>query len=135
MYIYYFSNMAKESELQHYVIEAIKDLSEEPGFPANYCNVASKHLFDTLKQAWQNNIRLQHSYMEPWDWHTYVVLTDEDWTDIILDPTYSQYDPDYTDWFVWKHFPDETLERNRMEQRDFLEKQKEWFKEWVYDNL
>ena len=126
--------MRNKPELQHYVSEAINDLSKEPGFPTDYCNVASKHLFDILKESGKDNIRIQHSYREPWDWHTYVVLTDEDWTDIILDPTYSQYDSGYTDWFVWEHFPDEILEKNRMEQKDFLEKQKEWFDEWVYDN-
>lgn len=125
--------MKEKSELQHYVTETIEDLSNEPGFPTDYCNVASKHLFDILKQAWEKNVRLQHSYREPWDWHTYVILTEEDGTDIILDPTYAQYDPEYEDGFIWEHFPDKTLEKNRMEQKDFMKKQKEWFDNWVYD--
>lgn len=127
--------MTEKSELQHYVSEAIHDLSHEPGFPTDYCNVASKHLFDILQQSWKSNIRIQHSYREPWDWHTYVVLTQEDWTDIILDPTYSQYDPRYEDWFIWKHFPDKTLEKNRTEPEDFIKKQKKRFNDWMYDKL
>ena len=126
--------MKEKSELQHYVSEAINDLCSQPWFPNDYCNVASKHLFDILNQSWEKNIRLQHSYREPWDWHTYVVLTEDDGSDIILDPTYSQYDPEYKDGFIWEHFPDETLEKNRMEQKDFMEKQKERFVEWIYDN-
>lgn len=43
--------MIKKSELQHYVSETIDDLSSQPWFPADYCNVASKHLFDVLKQS------------------------------------------------------------------------------------
>ena len=127
--------MKEESGLQNYVSEAINDLSSQPGFPNDYCNVASKHLFDILKESWEKNVRLQHSYREPWDGHTYVVITEEDGTDIILDPTYSQYDSEYEDGFIWEHFPDETLEKNRMEQKDFMKKQKEWFDQWVYDNL
>ena len=75
--------MKKKSELQHYVTETIDDLSSQPWFPTDYCNVASKHLFDVLKQSWEKNIRLQHSYREPWDGHTYVVIS-ENWKDIIL---------------------------------------------------
>ena len=127
--------MTEKSELQHYVSETINDLSNQPGFPTDYCNVASKHLFDVLKESGEKNIRLQHSYREPWDGHTYVVLTEEDGTDIILDPTYAQYDSKYEDVDIWEHFPDETLEKNRMEQKDFMKKQKEWFDDWVYDNL
>ena len=127
--------MTQESELQHYVRETINDLSKEPGFPTDYCNIASKRLFDVLKKSWKENIRIQHSYREPWDGHTYIVLTDKDWKDIILDPTYSQYDDEYIDWFIWEHFPDKTLEKNRMEQKDFMKKQKQWFNDWVYDNL
>ena len=127
--------MTEKSELQQYVTKAINDLSSQPWFPTDYCNVASKHLFDVLKESGEKNIRLQHSYREPWDGHTYVVLTEEDGTDIILDPTYAQYDSKYEDGFIWEHFPDETLEKNRMEQKDFMKKQKEWFDDWVYDNL
>ena len=127
--------MKDKSELQHYVTETINDLSNQPNFPTDYCNVASKHLFEILKQSGKDNVRIQHSYREPWDGHTYVVLTDEDWSDIILDPTYAQYDWEYTDWFIWEHFPDKTLEKNRMEQKDFMKKQKEWLDDWVYDNL
>lgn len=127
--------MTKKSELQHYVSKTINDLSCQPGFPTDYCNVASKHLFDVLKESGKKNIRLQHSYREPWDGHTYVILTDEDGTDIILDPTYAQYDSEYEDGFIWEHFPDEILEKNRTEQKDFMKKQKEWFDDWIYDNL
>ena len=127
--------MTEISELQYYLSEAISDLSNRPGFPANYCNVASRHLFDVLQESWEKNVRLQHSYKEPWDGHTYVVLTEEDGTDIILDPTYAQYDSAYKYGFIWEHFPDETLEKNRVEQKDFIEKQREWFDDWVYDSI
>jgi hypothetical protein len=126
--------MKKKSKLQHYVTETIDDLSSQPWFPTDYCNVASKHLFDVLKQSWEKNIRLQHSYKEPWDGHTYVVIS-ENWKDIILDPTYAQYDSEFKNWFIGEHFPDKTLEKNRMEQKDFMKKQKEWFDDGVYDNL
>ena len=43
--------MTQESELQHYVRETINDLSKEPGFPTDYCNIASKRLFDVLKKS------------------------------------------------------------------------------------
>lgn len=127
--------MENKSELQHYVKQTINDLSNQPNFPVDYCNVASKHLFDILKENGKENVRMQNSYREPGDGHTYVVLTDEDGTDIILDPTYAQYDSEYLDWFIWEHFPDEILEKNRTEQKDFMEKQKEWLVNWVYDNL
>ena len=126
--------MKKKSELQHYVTETIDDLSSQPWFPTDYCNVASKHLFDVLKQSWEKNIRLQYSYKEPWDGHTYVVIS-ENWKDTILDPTYAQYDSEFKNWFIGEHFPDKTLEKNRMEQKDFMKKQKEWFDDGVYDNL
>jgi hypothetical protein len=126
--------MKTKSELQHYVTETTDDLSSQPSFPTDYCNVASKHLFDVLKQSWEKNIRLQHSYREPWDGHTYVVIS-ENWKDIILDPTYAQYDSEFKNWFIGEHFPDKTLEKNRMEQKDFMKKQKEWFDDGVYDNL
>ncbi len=125
----------KNSELQLYINKTITDLSSQPGFPTNYCNVASKHLLNILKKSWEKKCRLQHSYREPWDGHTYVVITEEDGTDIILDPTYAQYDWDYPEWFIWEHFPDETLEKNSTEQKDFMKKQKEWLENWVYDNL
>ena len=127
--------MNHKSELQHYVTETINDLSSQPNFPIDYCNVASKHLLDILQKSGKENVRLQNSYREPWDGHTYVVFTDEDGTDIILDPTYAQYNQEYPDWFIWEHFPDKTLEKNRMEQKDFMEKQKERFDDGVYDNL
>ena len=122
------STMSQKSELQHYVKQTINDLSNQPNFPVNYCNVAAKHLLNILKENGKENVRLQNSYREAWDGHTYVVFTDEDGTDIILDPTYAQYDWDYPEWFIWEDFPDKTLEENRTEQ-------KEWFENWVYDNL
>lgn len=127
--------MNHKSELQHYVKQTINDLSNQPNFPVDYCNVASKHLLNILKEDGKENVRLQNSYREAGDGHTYVVLTDEDGTDIILDPTYAQYDWDYPEWFIWEHFPDETLEKNRTEQKDFMKNQKEWLENWVYDNL
>ena len=127
--------MNHKSELQHYVKQAINDLSSQPNFPVDYCNVASRHLLNILKEDGKENVRLQNSYKEAGDGHTYVVLTDEDGTDIILDPTYAQYDSEYEDGFIWEHFPDEILEKNRTEQKDFMKKQKEWLENWVYDNL
>jgi len=125
----------QQSELQYYINKTITSLSSQPVFHTDYCNVASKHLFDVLKESGEKNVRLQHSYREPWDGHTYVVITEEDGTDIILDPTYAQYDSEYENGFIWEHFPDETLEKNRMEQKDFMKKQKEWLDEWINDNL
>lgn len=127
--------MERESKFQAYIDETINDLSSKPWFPTNYCNVAAKHLFNILMDAWEKNIRLQYSYTAPKDWHTYVVLTQEDWTDIILDPTYSQYHPEYSNWFIWEHFPDEKLEKNRMDQKDYKKKREEWLDEWINDNL
>ena len=119
------------------LIQTVNDLSTQPGFPIDYCNIASKYLLNLLKNAWKTNVRLQHSYLEDWDWHTYVVETLKNWQDIILDPTYSQYDDneEYKKWFIWFKFPNKILERNRTEQEDFLKKQREWFSLGIYDIL
>lgn len=117
-------------EIMHQVIEKF---SKEKGFPEDYCNVASKELFDILKTKGKE-VRLQFSYIEKGEGHRFVV--EKDWDkETILDPTYAQYDKNYTKGFTGEKFPEQILEENRSEPEEFMKLQKKWFEEWVYENI
>ena len=117
-------------EIMHQVIEKF---SKEKGFPEDYCNVASKELFDILKTKGKE-VRLQFSYIEKGEGHRFVV--EKDWDkETILDPTYAQYDKKYTKGFSWEKFPEQILEENRSEPEEFMKLQKKWFDEWVYEDI
>ena len=124
-------NRAQSSEeIMHQVI---KKFSKEKGFPEDYCNVASKELFDILKTKGKV-VRLQFSYIEKGEGHRFVV--EKDWDkETILDPTYAQYDKNYTKGFTGEKFPEQTLEENRSEREEFMKLQKKWFEEWVYEDI
>ena len=124
-------NIAQSSEeIMHQVIEKF---SKEKGFPEDYCNVASKELFDILKTKGKE-VRLQFSYIEKGEGHRFVV--EKDWDkETILDPTYAQYDKNYTKGFTGEKFPEQILEENRSEPEEFMELQKKWFEEWVYEDI
>lgn len=117
-------------EIMHQVIEKF---SKEKGFPEDYCNVASKELFDILKTKGKE-VRLQFSYLEKGEGHRFVV--EKDWDkETILDPTYAQYDKNYTKGFSGEKFPEQILEENRSEPEEFMKLQKKWFEEWVYEDI
>lgn len=124
-------NTAQSSEeIMHQVIEKF---SKEKGFPEDYCNVASKELFDILKTQGKE-VRLQFSYIEKGEGHRFVV--EKDWDkETILDPTYAQYDKNYTKGFTGEKFPEQILEENRSESEEFMKLQKKWFEEWVYEDI
>ena len=124
-------NTAQSSEeIMHQVIEKF---SKEKGFPEDYCNVASKELFDILKTKGKE-VRLQFSYLEKGEGHRFVV--EKDWDkETILDPTYAQYDKNYTKGFTGEKFPEQILEENRSESEEFMKLQKKWFEEWVYEDI
>ena len=124
-------NIAQSSEeIMHQVIEKF---SKEKGFPEDYCNVASKELFDILKTKGKE-VRLQFSYIEKGEGHRFVV--EKDWDkETILDPTYAQYDKNYTKGFSGEKFPEQILEENRSEPEEFMKLQKKWFEEWVYEDI
>lgn len=124
-------NTAQSSEeIMHQVIEKF---SKEKGFPEDYCNVASKELFDILKTKGKE-VRLQFSYIEKGEGHRFVV--EKDWDkETILDPTYAQYDKNYTKGFSGEKFPEQILEENRSEPEEFMKLQKKWFEEWVYEDI
>lgn len=124
-------NTAQSSEeIMHQVIEKF---SKEKGFPEDYCNVASKELFDILKTKGKE-VRLQFSYLEKGEGHRFVV--EKEWDkETILDPTYAQYDKNYTKGFTGKKFPEQILEENRSEPEEFMKLQKKWFEEWVYEDI
>lgn len=124
-------NRAQSSEeIMHQVIEKF---SKEKGFPEDYCNVASKELFDILKTKGKE-VRLQFSYIEKGEGHRFVV--EKDWDkETILDPTYAQYDKNYTKGFSGEKFPEQILEENRSEPEEFMKLQKKWFEEWVYEDI
>ena len=124
-------NTAQSSEeIMHQVI---KKFSKEKGFPEDYCNVASKELFDILKTKGKE-VRLQFSYLEKGEGHRFVV--EKDWDkETILDPTYAQYDKKYTKGFSGEKFPEQILEENRSEPEEFMKLQKKWFDEWVYEDI
>ncbi len=73
----------------------IQSFSKYPNFPTDYCNVASKQLLTALCEQGKN-VKIQHSYKEAGDGHTFVVEIQNDGKEVILDPTYAQYDPQYT---------------------------------------
>ena len=50
-------------------------------------------------------------------------------------PTYLQYDKNYPEGFVGQSFPDPKLEKNRTEEKDFMELQKKRYEEGVYDKF
>lgn len=102
---------------------------EKPGFPENYCNPASHELMKILAD---NGIETKKcfSYKTPWDWHTF--LRDTEW--IIIDPTYEQFDNNYTEWYIWIEFPDEDLKNNEISWEEYKELQLKWFQEGVYNN-
>ena len=124
-------NTAQSSEeIMHQVIEKF---SKEKGFPEDYCNVASKELFDILKTKGKE-VRLQFSYIEKGEGHRFVV--EKDWDkETILDPTYAQYDKNYTKGFTGEKFPEQILEENRSKSEEFMKLQKKWFEEWVYEDI
>lgn len=124
-------NTAQSSEeIMHQVIEKF---SKEKGFPEDYCNVASKELFNILKTKGKE-VRLQFSYLEKGEGHRFVV--EKEWDkETILDPTYAQYDKKYTKGFSGEKFPEQTLEENRSEPEEFMKLQKKWFEEWVYEDI
>lgn len=124
-------NTAQSSEeIMHQVIEKF---SKEKGFPEDYCNVASKELFDILKTKGKE-VRLQFSYLEKGEGHRFVV--EKEWDkETILDPTYAQYDKNYTKGFSGEKFPEQILEENRSEPEEFMKLQKKWFEEWVYEDI
>ena len=124
-------NTAQSSEeIMHQVI---KKFSKEKGFPEDYCNVASKELFDILKTQGKE-VRLQFSYIEKGEGHRFVV--EKEWDkETILDPTYAQYDKKYTKGFSGEKFPEQILEENRSEPEEFMKLQKKWFEEWVYEDI
>ena len=124
-------NTAQSSEeIMHQVIEKF---SKEKGFPEDYCNVASKELFDILKTKGKE-VRLQFSYLEKGEGHRFVV--EKEWDkETILDPTYAQYDKKYTKGFSGEKFPEQILEENRSGPEEFMKLQKKWFEEWVYEDI
>lgn len=75
--------------------QVITDHAHQPDFPKDYCNIASKKLLETL-QGEGKKVRLQHSFKEDGDGHTFVIETQNDGSELILDPTYAQYDESYT---------------------------------------
>lgn len=113
--------------------QVIEKFSKEKRFPEDYCNVASKELFDILKTKGKE-VRLQFSYIEKGEGHRFVV--EKDWDkETILDPTYAQYDKNYTKGFTGEKFPEQILEENRSEPEEFMKLQKKWFDEWVYEDI
>lgn len=60
-------------------------------------------------------VRLQYSYTEKGDGHRFVVEKKEGGEETILDPTYLQYDKNYPEGFVGQSFPDQKLEKKRIE--------------------
>lgn len=113
--------------------KTIDKFSKEPDFPHNYCNVASKQLLELLQNEGKD-ARLQFSYLEKGEGHAFVVEKLETGKEIILDPTYAQYDANYQGkGFVGEQFPDKLLEQHRCEADAFLQEQRRWYQEGVYD--
>lgn len=79
-------------------------------------------------------VRLQYSYTEKGDGHRFVVEK-RGGEETILDPTYLQYDKNYPEGFVGQNFPDQKLEKNRIEEKEFMELQKKRYEEGVYDKF
>lgn len=127
-------NLNKKNNSEEIMHSIIKKLSTQPWFPNDYCNIASKALFNALK-AEGKEVRLQYSYTEKGDGHRFVVEKKEGGEETILDPTYLQYDKNYPEGFVGQSFPDQKLEKNRTEEKDFMELQKKRYEEGVYDKF
>lgn len=79
-------NLNKKNNSEEIMHNIIKKLSTQPWFPNDYCNIASKALFNALK-AEGKEVRLQYSYTEKGDGHRFVVEKREG-EETILDPTY-----------------------------------------------
>ena len=79
-------------------------------------------------------VRLQYSYTEKGDGHRFVVEKRGE-EETILDPTYLQYDKNYPEGFVGRSFPDQKLEKNRTEEKEFMKLQKQRYEEGVCDKL
>ena len=126
-------NLNKKNNSEEIMHSIIKKLSTQPWFPNDYCNIASKALFNALK-AEGKEVRLQYSYTEKGDGHRFVVEKRGE-EETILDPTYLQYDKNYPEGFVGQSFPDQKLEKNRTEEKDFMELQKKRYEEGVYDKF
>ena len=118
---------------EKFMQQIIEKFSKQKDFPEGYCNVTSKALIDILRSEGKE-VRLQFSYLEKGEGHRFVV--EKDWDkEIILDPTYAQYDKNYTKGFTGETFPEQTLEENRSEREEFMKLQKKWFEEWVYEDI
>ena len=123
----------KKNNSEEIMHDIIQKLSTQPWFPNNYCNIASKALLNTLK-AEGKEVRLQYSYTEEGKGHR-VVVENREGEATILDPTYLQYDKNYPEGFVGQSFPNQKLEKNRTEEKDFMELQKKRYEEGVYDKF
>ena len=96
--------------------------------------ISSLQNLNALK-AEGKEVRLQYSYTEKGDGHRFVVEKKEGGEETILDPTYLQYDKNYPEGFVGQSFPNPKLEKNRTEEKDFMELQKKRYEEGVYDKF
>ena len=126
-------NLNKKNNSEEIMHSIIKKLSTQPSFPNDYCNIASKALLNALK-AEGKEVRLQYSYTEKGDGHRFVVEKRGE-EETILDPTYLQYDKNYPEGFIGQSFPDQKLEKNRTEEKDFMKLQKQRYEEGVYDKF
>ena len=126
-------NLNKKNNSEEIMHRVIQKLSTQPWFPNNYFNIASKALLNALK-AEGKEVRLQYSYTEEGKGHRFVVEKREG-EETILDPTYLQYDKNYPEGFVGRSFPDQKLEKNRTEEKEFMKLQKQRYEEGVYDKL
>ena len=124
-------NIAQSSE--KFMQQIIEKFSKQKDFPEGYCNVTSKALIDILRSEGKE-VRLQFSYLEKGEGHCFVVERDWD-KEIILDPTYAQYDKNYSQGFSGEKFPNPELEQNRLEKEEFMKTQEKRFEEWVYENI
>ena len=105
--------------------------SIQPDFPKNYCNPASHELQKLLQTQWIETQKW-FSYITPWEWH--VFLEDMDWN--IIDPTYGQFDENFSDGFYGKNFPDSEFEKNRTTDiQQVLEIQKQRYEQWLFNIL
>lgn len=97
------------------------ECSKFPWYPYDYCNIASNWLLKILKSNWVD-WELQFSRLEEKDGHTFIMTAD--W--YIIDPTYGQYDKSYIkNWYVWKAFPNKTLQKNISNGEMYMRKQLE----------
>ena len=124
-------NIAQSSE--KFMQQIIEKFSKQKDFPEGYCNVTSKALIDILRSEGKE-VRLQFSYLEKGEGHCFVVERDWD-KEIILDPTYAQYDKNYSQGFSGEKFPNPELEQNRLEKEEFMKTQEKRLEEWVYEDI